>query len=41
MRTLASQSDASIASRNAFDPFAFVRSPMIRNEVSCSIGWEL
>ena len=37
--THVSQSAASIASRNFFEPFAFVRSPMIRNEVSCSNGW--
>ncbi len=30
----ASQSSSSMASRNRFDPLAFVRSPMMRNEVS-------
>ena len=36
-RTCPSRS-ASIASRNAFEPLALVRSPMIRNDVSCSNG---
>ena len=38
MRTPASQSEASITSRNAFDPFALVRSPMMRNDVSWAMG---
>ena len=33
-----SQSPASIASRNALEPLALVRSPMIRKLRSCSIG---
>ena len=32
------ESPSSMASRNFFEPLALVRSPMIRNEVSCSNG---
>ncbi len=41
MATHVSQSAASIASRKALDPFAFVRSPTTRNEVSCLKGTEV
>ena len=38
MATVVSQSPASIASRNRFEPLAFVRSPMTRKDSSCSKG---
>ena len=38
MPTQASQSSASMASRNFFDPFAFVRSPTMSTDVSCRNG---
>ena len=40
-RDVVSQSPASIASRNCFEPLAFVRSPTTRNEVSCANGTKL
>ncbi|CAM5690567.1 hypothetical protein SGRIM128S_03848 [Streptomyces griseomycini] len=36
--TQSSQRPSSMASRNFFDPFAFVRSPIARYDVSCRNG---
>ncbi len=41
MATHVSQSPASIASRNALEPLAFVRSPTTRNDVSCLKGTDV
>ena len=38
MATVVSQSPSSIASRNFFDPLAFVRSPTTRNDGAWSYG---
>ena len=39
--TVVSQSPSIIASRNAFEPLALVRSPMSSTDASCSMGVKL